>query len=748
MSGVRDIFTDAPPHGARKLAADLADAFGGRQALFSAGEDQLAGALRGGNVGAFEATSPYAACLLTLLSAAGWRGAARDLGEALPHFTSDLDLTDILNILAQLGIETRTAAVHHGRLDPRLLPALLVRDDGAPLVVLDRAGDGAWRVFDGDSRQEAEYAPALLNGIVHALMPASASDEEPVAQQQNWIGSLLWRFRRLFALMFLATAMLNAIGLAVPLYVMTLYDKVIPTQNLGTLAYLAAGVLALIGVEAVLRGVRARMVAYVGARIDYAVTTGAFGQILGLPPALTESVPIGAQASRLREFDSLREIFTGPLATLVFDAPFLIGFIGVVWWLGGPLAWVPVGLVVAYLLVGMALAPVLKKAVQTSSRIRARRHGFLLDLLGNMRAIKQMSAEALWLERFRVLSAEGAWSQFRLNQLSTLLQTLGHLIMLAAGIITMALGVVQVVDQRMSVGALVAVMAIIWRILSPLQSLFLTLSRIEQIKIAVRQVNQLMRMPTEPKPQRRNRRVQRNLYGGVEFQRVSFRYRGAADPSLLGVSLKVEPGELVAVIGGNGAGKSTLLNMLIGMDRCQAGQILLDGVDMRQLNPVELRQMIGYVPQAVRLFHGTIAQNLRLADPTASDEDLQHACAEVGILERIQSLPRGFDTRLGDHTVAQFNSGFLQALSIARALVKGSRLLLLDEPAQGLDEEGDRAFMTLLGRLKGRVTVLMVSHRPSHIRMADRAVLMARGQVVATGRPDDVLMQSMKEQAA
>jgi len=283
-------------------------------------------------------------------------------------------------------------------------------------------------------------------------------------------------------------------------------------------------------------------------------------------------------------------------------------------------------------------------------------------------------------------------------------------------------------------------MILVWRVLVPLQVAFLGLTRFEQIKQGLRQFDQLMRL----EPERKSGEAgdpHRSLIGQIVFHRVSVRYSPTSEPALLGVDLRVEPGEVVAFTGPNGAGKSTILKLIAGLYRSQAGAVLIDGMDLRQLDPGELRWATASVPQHCDLFHGTIAQNLRLANPTASDKELISAAHDAAILDEILALPDGFETRLTDRLQRQLSNGFKQGLMLARAYVKDAPIYLLDEPGNHLDVAGDRALMRKLEALRGHATVFVVTHRPSHLRLADRVVVMDAGRIVLNGPPGEVLPQ-------
>lgn len=723
---------------ARALGAELASAFPGDR-LLAAAPNRLADALCNEAVSGFCNNGPFAACLFPLLEALRWRGSPRDLTEALPHFADTLELADMLNVLATLGYACRALKVRRGMIEPRLLPALLVRDDGQPVVVLGPS-DAGWRVWSPIDGTESEWAPAELSGQLYASAHVRSNDDiDNQLRARNWMSALVHRFRGATWQLFAITGLLNVFVIIMSFYMMAIYDRVIPTHNGMTLLMLGVGVTALLGIDAALRQVRARIIAHVGARIGAIVANSTFEQMIALPPAAIENTSVGNQVAKLREFDSIRDLFTGPVVNVALELPFTLVFLFVIWWLAGPIVWVPVVMLAIYIVLGILIDPSLKREVQKSSRARAERNQFLLDLFSNFAAVKQLSLQPQWLARFSQISGDTAYSHFQVTRLTQLLQTLAQAIMVAAGIAAVAWSVVRVVDGDMTIGAMIAVMTLIWRLLSPMQSLFLALTRIEQAKLSAGQLNALMRLPTEIPRMSETRRVKRNIVGVIAFDRVSFRYSVANDPALLGVSFSVKVGDLIAVTGGNGSGKTTLLTLMLALNRPQAGGILIDGVDIRQTNPIELRQAIGYVPQETALFHGTVAQNLRLGNPLASMAELEAACADIGILDTIRAMPKGFDTHLGENSRDRYSAGLRQAISIARALAKQPKILLLDESAQLLDPVSSDAFTRLLERMKGKVTVLLVTHRPSHMAMADNIAVLNRGQLAAFDKPEKIM---------
>lgn len=699
--------------------------------------DGLATPLRQGRLGDFEAKSEFAACLLPLLNALGWRRELREVAESLPHFANTLSLADLRNVLARLGYKTIAVDGRAGALDPRLMPCLLVKDECAS-VLLERRHDGRMRIYDGATRREASVEVDKLHGALYLVTAEIGSEVEEKFEKENWLGEITRRFKSTIALLAGMTLFLNILALLVPLFIMAVYDQVIPARSVNVLGYLAAGIVLALLAEGALRMVRARMIAFLGGRIENIVATNALRQVLALPASMTETAPLGGQVSRLREFDAVRDLFTGPLVSVVLEAPFVIMFLAVIGAIGGSLVIIPAVMIGVFALIMAILLPRLRRAVAASGSSRAKRHGFLVETVTNLRTIRETNASKVWLERYRDLSAEASYSQFEAGQITFLFQTLAQAIMMTAGMATIAFGVLRVLDGLMGIGALIATMALVWRVLAPMQSMFLTLSRFEQIKISLRQINQLMGMAGETDDYSRAGRA-RQFVGAIGLFRTSFRYQPDTEPALLGVNFTVRPGEIVAITGPSGSGKSTVLRLLLGLYTPQAGQVLLDGLDLRQINIKELRRSIAYVPQTENFFHGTIAQNLRLASPSATDQEMTEACRTAGVLNEILGLERGFETWLGDQNTRHLSAGFRQRLNLARAYLKKAPVLLLDEPAQRLDEEGDAQFIAALEKIRGTATVIMITHRPSHMRLADRVMVMNRGLLIADGSPDDIL---------
>lgn len=684
-----------------------------------------------------------AGCLVPLLTALKWRGDPDQLIESLPHFVGDLDVDDLRDVLARLGFPTHAAEQRATRVDARTLPCLFETDQGRTIVLLAREGD-RFRIYDPDQREETLESLEGVRGHAFVADTRSGADARHEDPDLPWFSQIIGRFRRTIVIMFATTFVVNMLAIAVPLSIMVIYDQIIGRQNGGFLPYLALGVALAMSTEFALRLVRTRGQAYLSSRLEFLIGTKAMAHITHLPYGVVERAPVGKQLARIKEFESLRDFFTGPLVTIAFDLPFVVVFLGVIALIAGPVALVPLALIALYGVMGLLVFPVMRRRVKAASVERSERASFIVETLTEMRSIKVLGGEALWYERFRDISSRATLRTFQANFLSSLVQTLSHVLMVLGGVGVLALSVLQIEAGAMTMGALIATMALTWRVLAPIQSGFNLISRLEQVLLSIRQLNELLRFRLEREP---GQFVgERKLFTGkLEFQRVSLRYLAGHEPALRGVSFGVRPGEMVALTGASGSGKSSLLRVALRLYEPQAGTVTLDGIDTRQLDPTELRRALAYVSQETQVLYGTIAQNLRFGNLSANAQALREACARAGMLDEIEALPEGFETRIGDNLSSSLPAGFHQRLALARAYLSNAPVLLLDEAANALDDSGDAEFRDALASLRGSRTVLFATHRPSHMRLADRVVVLSDGVVVADGPPDEVVPKLLRQ---
>ncbi|MCC7479990.1 MAG: ATP-binding cassette domain-containing protein, partial [Hyphomicrobiales bacterium] len=537
---------------------------------------------------------------------------------------------------------------------------------------------------------------------------------------------------------------INLLGLVVSVYVMFVYDKAIGGKSLDTLALFFIGGLAAVGLELRLRHRRAAAIARLGARFDALASTGAFQTVLGLPLGMSENAPLSAQLTRFRQLEVGRELFGGSLATSLIDLPFTLIFFILIFVLGGALGFVPVAFGVVLMLVGLGTTPGLSKQMRDMGDWKAKSDSLLIEICTRLKLIRADNAEDVWLHRASESYRNYLICKFQSQQQGNTLQILGQAGVTISATAVLWLGTLEVMQGKLSIGALIAVMAVVWRVLGPIQTVFLSMHRIRMITGTIRQLDRLIKI----KPEREQGRITGSalaVSGKMSLAGVFFRYANRPDLTIKGISLDIAAGEFITITGPSGAGKSTLLKIMLGLYQSQSGNVRLDDLDLRQIDPVELRQRLSFLGQDPAFFYGTVAQNLRLAAADSTDAELVRALEGVGISVSDPILSEGLETRLNAVNLRAMSLSFMQRLALARAFLSEAPIILLDEPANHLDREGDEALMRLIAKVRGRSTVVMTTARPSHMRAADRVVVLHEGNLVAQGKPEQIVPRLMAQ---
>ncbi len=701
--------------------------------------ERLSNAIRNKTYSKIAELSPYAACIMPILTELGWRSYKRELIESIPHFSNHIDLVDLRNMLVTLGYESDEKCTSVEKICPTLLPCLFESDSGGIYVIKEKSEVSA-TYFDAHKNKYFTDNILKEKGTAYYFTDMHPTHAMTGLEQssEQWFSQVLKRFRKLLKHLVAMTFMLNIIAMFVPLFIMVVYDNVIGARSTHSIPFLMVGISVALGCELIFRLVRSKTLGLLAGRLDYIIGVETFKKIMSLPPTLTERSTVISQLSRLRQFESIRDFFSGPSATLFLELPFVLLFIVLLTILGGSIALVPVAMIGIYLIFGWLWFPSLNKKLVHAGHARSARQRMLMETFSGLRELKALGAEGAWKELYREASGEAMTRTFKTSTSHALINSVAQSLMTIAGICVLALGTLKVMNGDMTIGALIAVMALIWRVLSPLQGVCLAMLQIDQIKQSVQQLNQLMRVPSEPNSYKAGL-IMPKITGQIKFDRVTFRYAPNEDPALVGATFAINPGDFVAIVGGNGSGKSTVLKLVAGMYRAQGGSLSIDDTDVRQMNATDLRRVIAYMPQKPSLFYGTIGQNIRLNQPLATDKQLIIAAEQAGILPAIKDLPKGFDTLVGDHTTSRLPSGLVNGICLARSYVRKAPIFLMDEPGTSLDKFTDQNLMDHLETMRGKQTILMVSHRPSHIRLADKAIVMVNGMVAHVGTPGEAI---------
>ncbi|MBX9805259.1 MAG: ATP-binding cassette domain-containing protein [Alphaproteobacteria bacterium] len=674
----------------------------------------------------------YYDCVMPLLQALGWHGHARRIFEAVPYLSQQITLLDFRNLMANLGYVSKSHSINLKVLPESLLPCLFIANSGG-IYVLSEREDGVIKGVDCQTNEKVTFSETnWTRGTIYTFY----QEPENATKRGTWISNVMIRFHTFIYWLIGLGCLTSILSLSSILFVMAIYDEVVPSRSGLTLGFFALGlVLALCCIQFV-HVIHNKALAYLGARLDMIVGIEVLRHIINLPMSLIEGASVASQVARLRQFDSVRETFTGPIAQILLEGPFMIIFLVIIFMIAGPIVLIPIFMIFVFTVFTLIMAPIMRRSTQQTAAAAMERRTFLLEGTSHLSTIKNLGAEKTWVDRFQDVSASLSVAQKHTELLSSLSTNISQMIMKIAGLSAIVWGAIRVTDNLMSVGALMAVVLLVWRALSPLQSAFMILGRVDQIMDSLDKINRLMLLPTE------RRHITGNPHrfeGLIRVQNVGFRYANDPNPAVQGIMMEAKPGEIVAIVGQNGSGKTTLIKLLLGFYYPQAGSIMIDGIDIRQFDPYVLRQSIAYVPQQNQFFHGTLAQNLQFSAPEATEERMIEAAKQAGLLSQIMALPEGFETRIDEQLMTVFSSGFLQKLNLARAYVRKSNIMIMDEPGNTLDKEGDDILRQTIESFRGKKTILLVTHRPSLVNMADRILSLQGGTMRVFGPKDKVL---------
>jgi ABC-type bacteriocin/lantibiotic exporter with double-glycine peptidase domain len=675
--------------------------------------------------------------LSCLLDVTGWQGDVLSLTDALPGTTHVIALPDVLAVMGALGYRIHQERINARQIKAEDMPGLFIPTHAsgwhAGLVVRE---SGPYGVIWEDGRERHRGTLPDKNGTLYRFerVTMETRQEDTGAPVRSWLAEMRERFSPLLRHAFLLSLLMHLFTLAMPLFSMAVYDRVIGAHAPETLPLLATGVLLALSLEGVIRWMRIRLAGWIGARAGVLATAAMFERLLFLPASVIEQASVSAQLARIRAFESVRDFIASPTFLTILEIPFIFVLIGVIALLAGPVAWVSVMIVAAQLTLMLLMRTRWQRLSQETAHAAAARQHILMDAIEHLKGLYGAGLSARMLQRFKQISWQAAKAHYRFGLNASIVQHLAGFFTIIAGVATINWGLERIWAGQMTGGAMVATMIITWRVLYPLQALCATLPHIEQIRGSLKQVTQLMNFTPEAHAARAVLAEYR-LKGKISIQNLGLRYGRKSDPVFLGLSAEIAAGQIIAIYGGNGSGKSSVLRVLLGLYAPAMGSIRLDGVDHRQFDPRSLRRQIAYLPQTPELIPGTIADNLRIHDPLAAEYRLRQALLWSDAWEHVEKLPAGVDTRIGEGGLIP-SSGFAARIALARLYLAERPLVLCDElPGQLLNSVTAEHFRRYIEDCRGKRTVLFVTHRDDWLPLADQVIWLKPDTRPVVGRP-------------
>ncbi|WED44337.1 type I secretion system permease/ATPase [Legionella cardiaca] len=682
---------------------------------------------------------PLLSCLVLLTRYYQIPYSPQSLVARLPLENNRLTLALFARAASRASLQTEVVETPLDKIINTHLPVILLLKNGDACLLIDQQ-----KVIHPQKTEEisdlksisSQYSGQAIH--VEPQYKYTTRAEETLGKDpKNWFWKVILKMWPTYSEVIVASFLINIFALVIPLFTMNVYDRVVPNHAIDTMWVLASGVALVFIFDVLLKTLRSHFIDIASKRSDIELSANIFEQILGINMKVRPK-SVGALANTVQSFEIFRDFITSSTMTVLVDLPFTIIFILVIYFIGGSLFWIPLLVIPIIFLIGFVLQLPLVNLTKQSFRYAAEKQAVLFESLANIEAVKISGAESSLQSRWEQIIKLAANNGMKLRMTSTTSLNLTALIQQGATISTVIAGVYLISKGDLTMGALIACTLLTGRALAPMSQVAALLTRYYQSVNALKSLNNVMQLPVDAVEGTHylHRPI---LRGNIEFQQVSFGYEGSPTPILKNISLKITEGEKIAIIGRVGSGKSTLARLLLRLYFPNEGLILLDGTDYHQINPDDLRQQIGYVPQDVSLFYGTVRENICIGAPFIDDKSLINAANIAGVGTFINNHPDGFDRQVGEKG-GELSGGQRQSVAIARALLRNPSILLLDEPTSAMDDNSERQFkQKLLAHMTKKHTLLLVTHKISMLELVNRIIVLDDGKIIADGPKESVL---------
>jgi len=572
------------------------------------------------------------------------------------------------------------------------------------------------------------------------VRPIARSDERAgpsiIDTGRDWFWSVFKKNKTIYGEVAIASLIVNLFGIAGSLFVMNVYDRVVPNAAYETLWALAGGILIVYIFDFILKNLRAHFLDHAGRKADVNISAQLFEQIMGMKMTARPG-SAGVLVSNMKEFETLRDFFTSATMATLLDLPFVFIFIAIIAVIGGPIAFVPLAAIPLVVIVGFALQKSLRKAVQQSMMESSLKNALLFETIVGLETIKVQAAEGHTQRNWEELSDKASLTSVKMRRISAFAQHWAVFVQQLVSAVIIIVGVYLIGAGNLSMGGLIACVILSGRAMGPLAQVAGLLSRYNQSREGLAQLDELMRKPVE-RPAGKHFVTLPHMQGKVEFRDVVFSYPGQTVPAVNHLSFVIEPGDRVGIIGAVGSGKTTLERLLLNLYEPQSGSVQIDGTDVRQIDPGDLRRSVGAVQQSPQLFFGSVRQNITMGHETASDRAVLRAAELSGVMEFLGESSAGLDTPVGERGES-LSGGQRQAVAIARALLYDPPILVLDEPTASMDPASENRLKKRLDDVCQNKTVILITHKGAMLSLVNKLILIDRGRLVAYGPKDEVI---------
>ncbi len=694
---------------------------------------------------------PLLHCLAFIKKRAGDPLSLEALRNTVPLTDNKMRPGEFIQAAEKLDLSAQLLTRSLESIPPIILPAVLILKDRGACILLEKKGAEATIIFpeteEGTEtialdQLENEYAGYAIFIKSKYHFDERSDEKHLFSSSESWFWDTFWQFKSLYSKVIAASIFINLFVLAIPMFIMNVYDRVVPNKAVETLWVLTIGVIIVLAFDFLLKILRAYFIDSAGKKADVIISSTLLERTLN---SVMEAQPssVGVRANHMKEFEFVREFFSSATVATMVDLPFVFLFVAVIYFIGGPLCIIPlIGGTLVVTVAAIVSVP-LYKAVQQSYVGGAQKTAVMVESLTAIEEIKSASAQTSILGKWQRYASLTAEYLLKARFLTNFALTFTAFTNFLVTITTVVWGVYRIKSGDLTIGGLIACVILTGRAMVPLSQIVSLLTRYQQAKCSLQELNEVMKAPVERHAD--HHYVSHETFkGAIEFNKVCFSYQEQQTDFFHELSFKMRPGERIAILGNLGSGKSTLLKLVNGLYQPSSGNILIDDMETHQLDPIDVRRSIGYLSQTPRLLFGTARSNITLKASWKDDEEMIKAANLAGASAFINHHPDGFEMRIGEGGKG-LSGGQIQTVALARALFLDPPILLLDEPTASMDNATESHFIEQMKTyMKGR-SVLLVTHKNAPLQLVDRIIIMQNGAIALDGPRDEVLKKLMEK---
>jgi len=652
--------------------------------------------------------SEIAKMLLPLLDALHWKGDENKLKQSMGGLEYEMTIDGLIDTMANLNFKhSRIRKVKGRSVDTRMLPLLLVSTDMCYLII--KMDDLHALVFNGQKEVFENVSVDLLYGDIYTFKYIGDLKDSLIHQQENWFTKLMLRFKKSYIRLTVLTFFISLLDLLIPMFVILIYDQIGSSADKRTLYLLLVGVVLYFAATISLDYLRMKITNYISARMGNIISHQTFRRLMYLPPSYTETASISSQINRIKDFENLKRFTNSGIFMNILELIFSVIYIIAIFVIGGWLGFIPIMTFLVVVILGILMRPFHKIKAEKTAQTRAEYNRTLMEILKNTQEIKSSGMKKHWQSRITEVSAENIYENYNLSSYVSSSNNLIYFVTNASVILVIYGGVLRIFDGLMSMGALIGIVLLYWRILSSIRGVTSLLVQVTGLKKSILQINRFMKLPQDTSL-RANMILSKDIKGKVKFQDVSIRYSKTSKAALINTNFTVEPGTIMGISGHDGAGKTTILKLIMGMYLPQGGRIIIDNLNLKQLEPLTLRQSIAYSSEKDVIFTGSVRANFRHHNPLIEDKTIIELMNKTGLDKYMISFDYNLDTVFTEYMLDDLSPSFKKLFCLTRLLSRNVNLFLIDEPENHLDKiELDRIIAVLEYMAIEQKTIIVTS---------------------------------------